>query len=198
MHPVQAAPRQSTGKITQDNIQSDAPRAGSAEAKLYGRDRRCVVCDAPRAGSAEAKSQEMQSLGLIGRMHPVRAAPRQSAFASPVNIPCYGCTPCRQRRGKAQGAGGCGGRPSMHPVQAAPRQSKQKEVKRLAAWDAPRAGSAEAKSRSSVIVPTAVGCTPCRQRRGKEEAERRTCNARVMHPVQAAHSEITTCRPMVL
>ena len=78
----------------------------------------------------------------------------------------------------------------MHPVQAAPRQRLGNEVQRVKARDAPRAGSAEAKTelfekalpyydapragsaeakasqRQDGSVPWA-GCTPCRQRRGK-------------------------------
>ena len=78
----------------------DAPRAGSAEAKLRGLPSDAVHGqDAPRAGSAEAKY-------------------------------CFGChqggdvrcTPCRQRRGKAGADHQAKPAGRMHPVQAAPRQ----------------------------------------------------------------------------
>ena len=78
MHPVQAAPRQSSAYPLKDALTKDAPRAGSAEAKCKrritaGASTRCTPCrqrrgkemmqvynvvaaqDAPRAGSAEAK-----------------------------------------------------------------------------------------------------------------------------------------------
>ncbi len=153
MHPVQAAPRQSRFISKFRRTSSDAPRAGSAEAK------------------------------------------RQLA---PYRHRTSRCTPCRQRRGKVASSANSGVPAAMHPVQAAPRQSRFISKFRRTSSDAPRAGSAEAKSLHQQIQAYQQRCTPCRQRRGKEEAERRTCNARVMHPVQAAHSEITTCRQMVL
>ena len=64
----------------------------------------------------------------------------------------------------------------MHPVQAAPRQSVTIPLADAKRLDAPRAGSAEAK----------------------EQIMREYGYSSRMHPVQAAHSEITTCRPMVL
>ena len=105
------------------NYTEDAPRAGSAEAKLFVANcppdyERCTPCrqrrgkvvqwqlylalltDAPRAGSAEAKHHHHQ-----------------------LYISYFRCTPCRQRRGKGQ----C--------LIASITDSK----------DAPRAGSAEAK-----------------------------------------------------
>ena len=95
------------------------------------------------------------------------------------------------------------------------------QVYNVVAADAPRAGSAEAKRRATLRSTATGRCTPCRQRRGKEsvfvgigipdhDAPRAgSAEAKVgllagatvsgpMHPVQAAHSEITTCRPMVL
>ena len=145
MHPVQAAPRQSTTLLLISGLTVDAPRAGSAEAKPG----RCLLPH--RAGR---------------------------------------CTPCRQRRGKVYGGAAGGGKTKMHPVQAAPRQSlsmrgqakesimmhpvqaapRQSAVWRAAAsWaaDAPRAGSAEAKSLIASVTASRWGCTPCRQRRGK-------------------------------
>ena len=101
MHPVQAAPRQRFNPPPPQQARQDAPRAGSAEAKrntFTGRDG-------------------------YGRMHPVQAAPRQrprtarrpgcgrdapragSAEAKrslPLSPCSWGCTPCRQRRGKGE------------------------------------------------------------------------------------------------
>ena len=64
MHPVQAAPRQSSFCCSFPCPSRDAPRAGSAEAKktvIRRTDK--VPEDAPRAGSAEAK---MIAIVLIG------------------------------------------------------------------------------------------------------------------------------------
>ena len=146
MHPVQAAPRQSIGYHRGVAVGEDAPRAGSAEAKI-----------AP-----------WRICARNGAMHPVQAAPRQSSFlpaycrAGAGCTPCrqrrgkgpscqaetgsLGCTPCRQRRGKVRSNQDYTGNEGMHPVQAAPRQSKTPCS--IACWsrDAPRAGSAEAKS----------------------------------------------------
>ena len=146
---------------------TDAPRAGSAEAKKLVVHERLCGFDAPRAGSAEAK-RFARLFGCVPR----------------------GCTPCRQRRGKGRIMRKDGLREVMHPVQAAPRQRschglkhvallmhpvqaapRQSSLLRLhdvAVYDAPRAGSAEAKAsqRQDGSVPWA-GCTPCRQRRGQ-------------------------------
>ena len=82
--------------------------------------------------------------------------------AAPAGFP--GCTPCRQRRGKVfnptQGVLST----MMHPVQAAPRQS-------LAVL---------------ISVARAAGCTPCRQRRGKDQHMQGNMRNPTMHPVQAA------------
>ena len=109
----------------------------------------------------------------------------------------------------------------MHPVQAAPRQrgrscadggrsgdapragSAEAKVVLLkdlpgVQQDAPRAGSAEAKADDEGVQRGGRGCTPCRQRRGKEPHQDARLVRTAMYPVQAAHSEITTCRPMVL
>ena len=88
---------------------ADAPRAGSAEAKISSIAGYPIILDAPRAGSAEAKF-----------------------FTQNSSLP-----------------------PTI---------------------DAPRAGSAEAKSVNPLLDVADIA----------------------MYPVQAAHSEITTCRPMVL
>ena len=61
----------------------------------------------------------------------------------------------------------------MHPVQAAPRQSV---IHLLAAMDMD-------------------GCTPCRQRRGKEQVRLLPRACRQMHPVQAAPRQRPACRP---
>ena len=55
------------------------------------------------------------------------------------------CTPCRQRRGKGRSV----------------------RTNRGVRYDAPRAGSAEAKSHKKSPFTAQKRCTPCRQRRGK-------------------------------
>ena len=96
----------------------------------------------------------------------------------------------------------------MHPVQAAPRQSPPFCPPIAGRADAPRAGSAEAKFRVPSVIRPHTGCTPCRQRRGKELCRQldvgvggctpcrqrrgkaglksRSKQSRKMHPVQAA------------
>ena len=103
-----------------------------------------MTADAPRAGSAEAKYH------LVVDLRPDRR-----------------CTPCRQRRGKAWPVSIAASRRTMHPVQAAPRQSIWRRGRRGQNEDAPRAGSAEAKSLIASVTASRWGCTPCRQRRGK-------------------------------
>ena len=77
MHPVQAAPRQSTSAFIAICFCLDAPRAGSAEAKGKADYDGLADEDAPRAVSAEAKNRiRMRDL----------SEPR--------------CTPCRQRTAK--------------------------------------------------------------------------------------------------
>ena len=104
MHPVQAAPRQSLTMQAVTDEDADAPRAGSAEAKIALMACSGAIRDAPRAGSAEAKHLFAHCFrwGIV--MHPVQAAPRQRA--SPVSPARWrpGCTPCRQRRGKDRNA----------------------------------------------------------------------------------------------
>ena len=110
-------------------------------------------------------------------MHPVQAAPRQSFKVQRGQS-------SRERMHPVQAAprqrlcGPCwGNRPSsMHPVQAAPRQRLSRIKPSSQHGDAPRAGSAEAKRHGQ-----SPGYPPG-----------------MMHPVQAAQSKITTCRPMVL
>gem|GEM_PF-4952125 len=102
------------------------------------------------------------------------------------------CTPCRQRRGKEVDTvrvdqnGGMhpvqaaprqrglylidGLQAGMHPVQAAPRQSRPPAHLCQRQLDAPRAGSAEAKIDCVMRLPVVARCTPCRQRRGKDDS----------------------------
>ena len=74
------------------------------------------------------------------------------------------CTPCRQRRGKGKLL-----RPRLQVL-----------------VDAPRAGSAEAKSTADMGRMRLFRCTPCRQRRGKGIYRIGHGLRIVMHPVQAA------------
>ncbi len=166
MHPVQAAPRQRRyGKILRSRGE-DAPRAGSAEAKIAVEKNppyavRCTPCRQRRGKvfdhavlrvvhrctpCRQRRGKVAQKKPLHGseKMHPVQAAPRQS---QPQRFPppCTGCTPCRQRRGKVF----CEGRRSACRA------------------DAPRAGSAEAKLNTAQGLLYRRRCTPCRQRRGK-------------------------------
>ena len=104
-----------------------------------------AFADAPRAGSAEAKGYALRRQRRRELMHPVQAAPRQSAMCISSDNLDKGCTPCRQRRGKANSYLGREIKFAMHPVQAAPRQSKTSAQVGDAISDAPRAGSAEAK-----------------------------------------------------
>ena len=170
MHPVQAAPRQSCLLLRQSILNSDAPRAGSAEAKS----RSSVI--APTAVA----------------MHPVQAAPRQS-YRVPVieplgvDAPRAGSaeaktrtdSPCEKLSADAPRAGSAEAKcfyrylhhtqAWMHPVQAAPRQSSCPAGIRPSRGDAPRAGSAEAKCSPIISTACLCRCTPCRQRRGKAE-----------------------------
>ena len=145
MHPVQAAPRQRHVTTRTTQASRDAPRAGSAEAKA--KDELSVVaylrCTPCRQRRGKVK-------GLTGRRGK------------------GGCTPCRQRRGKELcrqlDIGVC----AMHPVQAAPRQRQRRRSCSTNRRDAPRAGSAEAKTTSQIVFHKSPRCTPCRQRRGKD------------------------------
>ena len=135
-------------KPSQITWDKDAPRAGSAEAKRVN----LIVAqhggkDAPRAGSAEAKCKYSIGTVLIAVMHPVQAAPRQREDCQQSEPRERRCTPCRQRRGKEPVKVGCAPLGKMHPVQAAPRQS----------------------SKSTRRRPKKQRCTPCRQRRGKDK-----------------------------
>ena len=77
MHPVQAAPRQRRILTSNPRYTSDAPRAGSAEAKPDFAGDAMDQRDAPRAGSAEAKRYTNEGRDMKTTMHPVQAAPRQ-------------------------------------------------------------------------------------------------------------------------
>ena len=105
----------------------------------------------------------------------MQAAPRQSSAGGSQRARHGRCTPCRQRRGKAD-------RPRvilpfhpMHPVQAAPRQSRP------------------------LIMAIALGyrCTPCRQRRGKAIGVDLNIVACKMHPVQAAPRQRLQKNPLI-
>ena len=106
---------------------TDAPRAGSAEAKKNGNTIKDPSPDAPRAGSAEAKRNTLAGRDGYGRMHPVQAAPRQRT-SPPITA---SVPPDAPRAGSAEAKrffrlyGEV--RERMHPVQAAPRQSAPAE-----------------------------------------------------------------------
>ena len=125
--------------------EEDAPRAGSAEAKTGS-----ILCvyrrrDAPRAGSAEAKGHARSSSSVMGGMHPVQAAPRQSYDEGGKNFyatmhPVQAAPRQRVSPNTLQNL------VRMHPVQAAPRQRIPAPGSIISCEDAPRAGSAEAKT----------------------------------------------------
>ena len=79
------------------------------------------------------------------------------------------CTPCRQRRGKAALFSSFLPAYWMHPVQAAPRQSR---TCRRSPAPGRRMHPVQAAPRQSGCrtcrLPGLSGCTPCRQRRGKD------------------------------
>ena len=199
---------------------ADAPRAGSAEAKFLTYRQVSAQRDAPRAGSAEAKfanlwegiskagctpCRQRRGKGRCGlphtirrAMHPVQAAPRQrNTNVLPLwNLMMHPV----QAAPRQSPRGGFPGRiPGvMHPVQAAPRQSPWGGLPgRIPGMHPLQAAPRQRRSMMALTV-WAAGCTPCSQRRGKGIPHGRRAAATGMHPVQAAHSEITTCRPMVL
>ena len=148
----------------------DAPRAGSAEAKFNfpragGSVSGCTPCRQRRGKARGKRASLTQKL-----MHPVQAAPRQRAGLVPAlrnqpDAPRAGSAEAKLGRLNQRGQGG------MHPVQAAPRQSAvHGRAHQPVTIDAPRAGSAEAKQRDHSLTVDGVGCTPCRQRRGKVTA----------------------------
>ena len=145
-----------------------------------------AFADAPRAGSAEAKVFRVLLPQMRKSMHPVQAAPRQRwpAFAHERysrDAPRAGSAEAKRLDVHYYVVWG-----QMHPVQAAPRQSTAKIEATKPADDAPRAGSAEAKRMIRTQHHLLMGCTPCRQRRGKvlnHQSRRRNDS---MHPVQAA------------
>ena len=113
---------------------ADAPRAGSAEAKLANREMSLTLLDAPRAGSAEAKPNSLLTNPYIGD------APRAgSAEAKHVYTAKYG------------------GMLLMHPVQAAPRQSSLSWGSCRPSSDAPRAGSAKQNNNVPPDGPLTTG-----------------------------------------
>ena len=136
---------------------------------------RSAHCDAPRAGSAEAKAPPPDMAST--RPDAPRAG---SAEAKTAQVKAAKgskrCTPCRQRRGKAGPALGRPPKDRDAPRAGSAEAKQMMQVYNVVAADAPRAGSAEAKNQFSLALAFRI----------------------MMHPVQAAHSEITTCRPMVL
>ena len=146
MHPVQAAPRQRAWRCFAAGYLPDAPRAGSAEAKIVDNDQKAEWAGCTPCRQRRGKEGGLQLDYIRTLMHPVQAAPRQRkcrCYPQPLH---QRCTPCRQRRGKGPWPR-CSPWPRrMHPVQAAPRQSRPC-----------RKAQAQAQR-----------CTPCRQRRGKE------------------------------
>ena len=118
-------------------------RRGKDPVRARGQDH---LPDAPRAGSAEAKWAMNDHNADRDGMHPVQAAPRQSTGKTKWRADHAGCTPCRQRRGKAA-------RERAWPWawQDAPRAGSAEakvgceHALTPAGKDAPRAGSAEAK-----------------------------------------------------
>ena len=178
--------------------QPDAPRAGSAEAKIQrAKNRRdaarCTPCR-QRRGKGNSSDQRQQAEW----MHPVQAAPRQRWVT-------------RQPTTERKDAPRAGSAEAKKSSVAASKNGA----------DAPRAGSAEAKVALFFIGVKRARCTPCRQRRGKdiEAAAKVVCNRdapragsaeakahgydsgthpRKMHPVQAAPRQsvlfTSTCR----
>ena len=79
MHPVQAAPRQ---RFCYGAFRAHAQRCTPCRQRR-GKDLRLALIDvhgsdAPRAGSAEAKAAAKKTVASCIAMHPVQAAPRQS------------------------------------------------------------------------------------------------------------------------
>ena len=166
MHPVQAAPRQSCRIHYYALSRRDAPRAGSAEAKLLAEN------EIPRGRMHPVQAAPRQRNGcsltpVFCSMHPVQAAPRQrmggcGCCPHPPDAPRAGsaeakflpsvrhkrawmhpvqAAPRQSRKHK----GRCTDGDEMHPVQAAPRQRSSLSLVICLYTDAPRAGSAEAK-----------------------------------------------------
>ena len=204
MHPVQAAPRQRISILSRSTRPTDAPRAGSAEAKLCIQVflhpfRRCTPCRQRRGKAAEdvmnavaigmhpvqaapRQSGRYRSARRFSWMHPVQAAPRQSfqpntRGALHDDAPRAGSAEAKLGRLDQRGQGG-----RMHPVQAAPRQRPAHAGQHEEPNDAPRAGSAEAKPEPSTYSGNTARCTPCRQRRGKDAALERNGRQRRCTP----------------
>ena len=135
----------------------------------------CVwsVADAPRAGSAEAKP-----CGSLPPCSPARDAPRAgSAEAKLSAARCRTARPDAPRAGSAEAkvfsARRAYGERGMHPVQAAPRQSPAARC-RLALRHAMHPVQAAPRQREAKgrHVGFRRRCTPCRQRRGKDDVAR--------------------------
>ena len=81
----------------------------------------------------------------------------------------YRCTPCRQRRGKGQPRFERGADPAMHPVQAAPRQRGHGTGGGIGGTTMhPVQAAPRQRPSAHPFLYLTGGCTPCRQRRGKE------------------------------
>ena len=149
--------------------EADAPRAGSAEAKVFDLDMPEIKPGCTPCRQRRGKVAVMQHAPHGQRMHPVQAAPRQRHEHSPRYHQRPGCTPCRQRRGKVVQVVAQHGLVPMHPVQAAPRQ-RMKAL--FCSMPCLAMHPVQAAPRQSPYVPDlrydGDGCTPCRQRRGKE------------------------------
>ena len=131
MHPVQAAPRQSSarrmvGPLTEMHPVQAAPRQSNTRSICRG----CPVKMHPVQAAPRQRSPSAACIPITS-MHPVQAAPRQSGILFLTLIQLR-CTPCRQRRGKV----------------LIPPWRRRKMP------DAPRAGSAEAKKRQNGALVT--------------------------------------------
>ena len=222
MHPVQAAPRQRPGISHSSGNRHDAPRAGSAEAKRksqlrYYVNARCTPCRQRRGKVTDNRQQPILAIGCTpcrqrrgkvritdtaqrGSADAPRAGSAEAKVSSMMLIPSpVRCTPCRQRRGKGPVSSARQTPPEMHPVQAAPRQRLLRGTKQFhQVQDAPRAGSADAKSCMVCRQAATIDAPRAGSAEAKEQIMREYGYSSRMHPVQAVHSEITTCRPMVL
>ena len=146
MHPVQAAPRQSMyrGVDAVMNARCTPCRQRRGKAVIAESTVTSAGCTPCRQRRGKDRLTQ-QHLFPARAMHPVQAAPRQSAAVCHAGQAPERCTPCRQRRGKARcfrsqiyrcRCTPCRQRRGkvdlrlelaasvlMHPVQAAPRQS---------------------------------------------------------------------------
>ena len=118
MHPVQAAPRQSQPQRFPPPCTGCTP-CRQRRGKVFCEGRRSACrADAPRAGSAEAKLNTAQGLLYRRRCTPCRQR-RGKAMNEDAYYDRLRCTPCRQRRGKEEAERRTCNARVMHPVQAA-------------------------------------------------------------------------------